>query len=260
MIQQVNTSIFHEASHFIERAWSSIFWPLPEKCIYVSPIITKIINRNGAFKNDRLTEGFQEETTPSFHVLIATAGRPTLKNLLDSLKDELTENDAITIVFDGAGAKEKAGYDESWFSAHKSQHTVIVQDPNLGAGIGGEPIRTKYQTLLKPETTYIMHADDDDKYIKGSFKNLRKLCSDPEVVYIAKMIYSDKPDLVIPRQSRNIAQDDIGTPNGIIPFHSAGKAQWGTRYGGDFDYYNALQTRVKDVVFLDLIIYTVFKR
>ena len=206
----------------------------------------------------RPTEGFQGNNAPSFHILIATAGRPTLKNLLDSLKDELTEGDAITIVFDGSGAKEKSGYDESWFSGHMSKHTVIVQDPNLGSA--GHPVRTKYQTLLKPETTYIMHADDDDEYIKGSFEKLRSVCSDPEVLYIAKMNNSDIPGLVIPRQNKHIVQDDIGTPNGVIPFHSAGKAEWALRYGGDFNYYNDLQKEVKDVVFLDLIIYTVFKR
>jgi hypothetical protein len=208
----------------------------------------------------RPIEGFQANNTPTFHILIATAGRPTLIHLLDSLKEELTENDAITIVFDGPGAKEKSGYDESWFSGHLSQHTVIVQDPNLGAGIGGEPIRTKYQTLLKPETTYIMHADDDDEYIKGSFEKLRETCTDPEVLYITKMNYSDKPGLVIPRQNKEFIQDDIGTPNGVIPFHSAGKVEWGMRYGGDFDYYNELSKKVKTVVFLDLIIYTVFRR
>jgi hypothetical protein len=260
MINQVNTNTFHEASHFIERAWFSIFWPVPEKCIHVSPVITDLIDRTGAFRDVRMVEGFQDDTVPTFHILIATAGRPTLKKLLDSLKGELTDSDAITIVFDGPGAKEKSGYDESWFSRHMSQHTVIVQDPNLGAGIGGEPIRTKYQTLLTPETTYIMHADDDDEYIKGSFEKLRNMCSDPEVLYIAKMRYSDKPGLVVPSQNTEIVQDDIGTPNGIIPFHSAGKVKWGMRYGGDFDYYNALSKMVDKVVFLDLIIYTVFRR
>ena len=258
MIQQVNTNTFHEASHFIERAWFSIFWPLPEKCIHISPIIKNLIDKSGAFRDVRMVEGFQHDTTPTFHILIATAGRPTLKKLLDSLKSELRESDAITIVFDGPGAKEKSGYDESWFSGHMSQHTVIVQDPNLGAA--GHPVRTKYQTLLTPETTYIMHADDDDEYIKGSFEKLRNMCSDSEVLYIAKMRYSDKPGLVIPSQNTEIVQDDIGTPNGIIPFHSAGKAEWALRYGGDFNYYNDLQNEVKDVVFLDTIIYTVFKR
>ena len=59
MIQQVNTSVFHEASHFIERTWFSIFWPVPEKCIYVSPVITDAIDRiHGGFKRTRIMEGF----------------------------------------------------------------------------------------------------------------------------------------------------------------------------------------------------------
>ncbi len=195
--------------------------------------------------------------TPTFHILIATVGRPSLKKLLDSLKDELTEKDAITIVFDGMGKKEKSGYDDSWFSEHLCKYTVLVQEPNLGAGIGGEPIRTKYQTLLSSQTTYIMHADDDDEYIAGSFEKLRKLCVDPEVLYIAKMTYADDPSLAIPRQNKEIVFADIGTPNGIIPFHSAGTAEWGMFYGGDYYYYNGLQDNVKDVVFLDEIIYMV---
>lgn len=204
------------------------------------------------------TEGF--ESAPTFHILIATAGRPSLKKLLDSLKNELTENDAITIVFDGPDAEKKSGFNKSWYSGHLSKNTTLTQIPNLGAGIGGEPIRTKYQTSLKPQTTYIMYADDDDEYIAGSFNKLRKLCKDPENLYIAKMNYSDNKERVIPSQNKEIRFTDIGTPNGIVPFNIAGNAKWGMRYGGDFDYYNAIQHKVKGVVFLDEIIYTVFKR
>lgn len=206
-------------------------------------------------------EGYKDTNNmPTFHILIATAGRQSLKRLLDSLKDELSEDDAITIVFDGAGAKEKSRYSKEWFSQHICKYTVIEQEPNLGAGIGGEPIRTKYQTLLKPETTYIMYADDDDEYIKGSFKKLRGLCIDPDILYIAKMKYADDLNLVIPRQSNKIVFTDIGTPNGIVTFHSAGKAEWGMRYGGDYDYYNSLQYKVKRVVFLEEVIYMVYRK
>jgi hypothetical protein len=60
MIQQVNTNTFHEASHFIERAWFSIFWPLPQECIHVSPIITDLIYRTGEFRDVRVLEGFAD--------------------------------------------------------------------------------------------------------------------------------------------------------------------------------------------------------
>jgi len=205
----------------------------------------------------RVNEGFQESSVPTFHILIATGGRPSLKNLLDSLKDELAENDAITVVFDGPDAEKKSGFSEVWFQGHKSKHTMIIQDPNLG--MAGHPVRTKYQTLLKPETTYIMHADDDDFYIKGSFDTLRNTCKSSDTLYIAKMNYANDSKLVIPRQNKEIILGDIGTPNGIIPFHSAGKAVWGLRYGGDFDYYNTLKDAITNVVFLDNIIYTVIK-
>ena len=65
-------------------------------------------------------ENFQDTPIPTFHVLIATAGRVSLKNLLDSLKDELTERDAITVVFDGADAFTKSTYEDSWINEHKS--------------------------------------------------------------------------------------------------------------------------------------------
>jgi hypothetical protein len=63
MIQQVNKNIFPEGSHFIERAWFSIFWPLPEECIYISPEIVDIIDRlNGGFKHTRIVEGFSDNS------------------------------------------------------------------------------------------------------------------------------------------------------------------------------------------------------
>jgi hypothetical protein len=214
------------------------------------------------FHKDRYTKtrhkiGMAE---PTFHILIASAGRPTLKRLLDSLRDELKQNDAITVVFDGPGAKSKSGYDEAWFKGHISHHTVLEQFPNLGAGIGGEPIRTKYQTKLSPKTTFIMHADDDDIYLADAFDILRRKCADPEVLYITKMDHFYDPALKIPRQNNTITFRDIGTPNGVIPFASAGKVNWGMRYGGDFDYYNALQHKVKGVKFLPDVIYRVYKK
>ena len=192
--------------------------------------------------------------TPTFHILIATGGRPSLQNMLDSLKNELTAFDAITVVFDGPDAQKKSEYNDSWISEHNANITIITQNPNLGAW--GHPIRTKYQTMLTYKTTYIMHADDDDVYIPGSFNTLRNLCKDSGTLYIAKMNYSKKPNKVIPKD-KTIRIKNIGTPNGIIPFNSAGKAEWQLLYGGDFKYYNKLQNEVKNVEFLDAVIYTV---
>ena len=72
------------------------------------------------------------------------------------------------------------------------------------------------------------------------------------------MDYHNDPTRMIPTQNEAIVYKDIGTPNGIVPYKSAGKAEWGTRHGGDFEYYNALQHKVKAVIFLPDIIYRVY--
>jgi hypothetical protein len=191
---------------------------------------------------------------PTFHILIATGGRPCLQIMLDSLKDELTENDAITIVFDGEDALSKSTYSDDWLNNHKSKISIIQQVPNLG--FYGHGIRNKYQGILNPKTTFIMNADDDDYYVAGTFNKLRRLCSASNTLYIAKF-HKKSNNVIVPSILGQIVQNDIGTPCGIIPFDMADKSTWEYRYGGDFNYYNNLKTHVSKIEFLDLIIYIV---
>jgi hypothetical protein len=190
--------------------------------------------------------------------LIATAGRPSLRKLLDSLKDQLTERDAITIVFDGEGGKAKSGIQRDWLKGHQSQIQVHEQTPNLG--FWGHGIRSKYQGILSPKCTYIMHADDDDFYHAGAFAKLRKLCKDPNILYIGKFerVYDHKPTEYFPPHGYNTIEiGKIGTPCGIIPWNSAAKAKWGEYHGGDGQYYLDLKDHVAGHVFLDEVMYSV---
>lgn len=207
-----------------------------------------------------IAEGFtrisySEYNIPTFHILIATGGRPSLKRMLDSLKDELLENDAVTIVFDGPDALKKSTYDSSWTTDFKCTINIIEQNPGLG--YWGHGARNKYQGQLTPKTTFIMNADDDDEYVSGSFNLLRKKCINPNTLYISKMGYINNSK-IIPSQNKDIVRSDIGTPNGIIPFNIAASATWELRYGGDFDYYNILQTHADMIEFLDIITYMIY--
>ena len=185
---------------------------------------------------------------PTFHVLIASIGRPTLKRLLDSLR-QLGRRDAITIVFDGCSRN----IEPEWLQGHKATITIVEQKPNLG--FWGHEIRNQYQGKLTPECTFVMHADDDDEYIPESFVTLRRLCTDPDTLYISKMKSGDQ---IIPRQNAKIRLADIGTPNGIIPTLVTRCGYWGHFYGGDFYYYNSVQ-RYCPTVFLDAIVYQVHR-
>jgi hypothetical protein len=191
---------------------------------------------------------------PTFHILIATGGRPSLLNMLNSLKFELTINDAITIIFDGEGALEKSTFSEKWLEGHKSKINIIEQKTQLG--FWGHGIRNQYQGTLNPETTFILNADDDDIYKEGSFAKLRQLCSDKNTLYIAKF-FDKKKNVYVPSQNYKIELNDIGTPCGIIPFSVANKSIWGLKYGGDFDYYDKLKSNITKIKFLDIVIYEV---
>ena len=215
--------------------------------------------------NIDLFEGFNgSDKTPSFHILIATSGRKSLHKMLNSLKNELNNNDAITIVFDGEKSKQKSKISSEWLNGHKAHINIIEQIPNLG--YWGHGIRNKYQGILSPECTFIMHADDDDKYIPGSFNKLRKSCIDKDTFYIAKMerIYKNhnKTTEIIPsiNNPKLLTLGNVGTPNFIVPSSIAPKGKWDNVYGGDFSYYNSVCNFANNIVILDNVIYTIYKK
>ena len=192
-------------------------------------------------------------STPTFHVLICTGGKPLLKGMIDSLKAELLEGDAITIIFDGPDALKKSTFTDEWTSGFKCAIKKIEENPALG--FWGHGARNKYQGQLTPRTTFIMNADDDDTYIAGSFAKLREKCVDPNTLYIAKMTYVNDRNTIIPRQNKEIVYADISTQNGIIPFDMAAKGEWKPKYGGDFDYYTDLKKLNPPIAFLEEVIY-----
>ena len=221
--------------------------------------------RQSQRQSQGLQRGGQQPQAPqapqasTFHILIATGGRPSLKNLLSSLKDELQEKDAVTIVFDGKDKKQLAGWSEDWIKGFKAPVAVLEEQENKGHW--GHPIRTAYQGKLSPITTFVMHADDDDEYIPGFAHGLRQACVDPAKLYIARMISKSSPRSAVPSQFNEIKFGDIGTPCGIVPWAEAAKAEWPSVHGGDFKYYEKLGTVMgKDrIVFLSNIIYVVNK-
>jgi len=219
--------------------------------------------RKNKNKNISRKRGGGHPAIPTFHIVIGTAGRPTLKGMIDSLKGELRAGDALTILFDGKAAKAKSGYADEWLAG--VPFTVKVKEQVPGLKYYGHPLLNKYIPKLTPKTTFVMFADDDDTYIAGSFDTLRKTCTDPATLYISKMTYEGNEGNIIPMPgTTEIKKGNIGKPNGIIPFKDVAKAKFdykrdgNIRYHfGDFDYYKALEAKVKHIVYLDTIIYKV---
>ena len=189
---------------------------------------------------------------PTFHVLLCTAGKPEINAMIASLKNELLEGDAITIIFDGPNAYENSKIDENLLKEFKCPVKIIKEETVLG--FWGHGARNKYQGNLTPKTTYIMNADDDDTYIAGSFNILRQKCTDPSVLYIARLTYVNARNTLIPNEYV-LKYGNISTQNGIIPFDLAAKGVWKEKYGGDFDYYTDIKNTGVKITFFDDVIY-----
>jgi len=163
---------------------------------------------------------------PTFNILIATIGRDTLENLIESL-DQLNENDCITIVFDNNKLRKIN-------NINKLKCNIVIINEEMKLGYWGHGIRNKYAFLLYKKD-FILHADDDDSYFPGSFDKLRKLCIDPDITYIAKIMINKK---FIPKPNKfKVCIGNISTQCGIIPYHYNYRSNWGNFYGGDGKFY-----------------------
>ena len=192
----------------------------------------------------------------TFNILIASIGRPTLINMLNSLKYQLTENDCISIVFDGI----KPDFE---INTNDFMCKVFIYYETETLGYWGHGIRNKYSSLLE-KRDFILHANDDDVYLADAFKMLRTDCVDTSCLYIAKINLRPFEDRYVP-EDNSITSGKIGTPNGIIPYELNKKSSWGLCMGGDFDFYDGLGTNnigtnnigTNNIVYLNHIIYQI---
>ncbi len=186
---------------------------------------------------------------PSLHVLIATIGRSSIFDMLESLEPQLSEKDYLTIVFD---AKDKDGVFldvVEYVNTFRCTSSVIMEEKNLGWW--GHAIRNKYKKL---PGDFILHADDDDIYAEDAMEIIRKTCTDMSTLYIFKMQYKAGHSIW---RTPQIIHCEIGTPMGVIPSRYNAICSWANAFAGDYNFYTDLEQIVPTIEFVDHIIYYV---
>lgn len=189
------------------------------------------------------------EFTPSLHILIATTGRGSLLRMLKSLQPQVQPNDYLTVAFDARDDENIFEEVREFLDNLKCNCTLIMEPVNLG--YWGHGIRNAHNLL---PGDFIMHADDDDIYTPDALDTVRKYCTDKSTLYIFKMQLNNGYSLWI---NKKITLGEIGTPMGVIPSFYNSKSIWKERYGGDFDFYDALQKIIPNVEFVDKNIYII---
>ena len=184
----------------------------------------------------------------SLHVVIATIGRPTLQVMINSILPFLKKDDHLSILFDGVSPTEIDTKTEATATVH------IHHEPT-SLGYWGHGIRNKYAPLLE-KTDFVMHADDDDEYDVNAFDVIRERCKDLNTLYVFKY-HNVSNNTFVPSYPK-IANTNIGTPCGIIPYELNKKGTWGHFYGGDFAFYESIEPYC-NVVFCDEVVYKYIK-
>lgn len=188
---------------------------------------------------------------PTISVLLTTIGRFELHFMLESLQTQLNENDNLYIFIDG---KECFEGTQKIISKYKFKCNLFVNIENERLGNWGHSLRNKYQKELKGD--YILHADDDDIYLKDSFEKIRKYCIYKDKIVFFKFYINYKKNEFV-WKTPILKFEDIGTPCGLIPNIPEKFGVWGDKRGGDFEFYNSCKF---DKIFVDELIYCVRPR
>jgi hypothetical protein len=200
---------------------------------------------NFVFNNPNSVFTYLVKKNLKFNILIATVGRPTLQNMLNSLSPQLSEDDCLTVVFDGH-SQIPVGFD---FTNFKCKLNLLYEPVALG--YWGHGIRNKYANILEPKD-FIMHGDDDNTYIDGIFDTLREVCIHQESLYVFKIIFKNT---YLPKDCQ-IREGNIDTACGVIPYELNKKGIWLNRVGGDGSFYEQIAQQTKNIVYSDISIYT----
>ncbi len=190
-----------------------------------------------------------DTSVPSLHVLIATIGRESLLRMLQSLQPQLETQDYLTIVFDARDDNNVYLVVEECLKEFRCSCTLFMEPVNRG--FWGHGIRQAHNEL---KGDFILHADDDDIYTKNALDIVRQHCTDDNTLYIFKMQYANGQILW---QTPVIAYSHIGTPMGAVPSRCNSQGGWAQAFGGDFNFYQSVESCVSKVEFVDQVIYLV---
>ncbi len=158
----------------------------------------------------------------SLCVLIATVGRPTLPRMLESLR-QLNPNDHVVITTDDRHGPVASMVANA--NLHCWTHIRVNPTP-LGKKHGvGNVARSFHQNNLPGN--YILHADDDDRYVDGAFDLVREHI-DPNVLPMFQYQFHDR----IIWNQKIIWPCYVGGVNPVIP-NQPPFPDWGEARGGD---------------------------
>jgi hypothetical protein len=182
--------------------------------------------------------------------LIASVGRPSLKNSLRSLYGQFAHGiDKIIVFFDG---KCEAGLD--YFKEEQELYGNDLEMTLLPKNLGywGHGIRNRYMDYLPCD--YIHHYDDDDAFYPDMLPGIRQDIKDNFGKIIVYKFKNWNNDIIW--KTPEIRGGQVGTSSGFLPNRPEIFGKFGYEYGGDATFWYETQDKIgKDnIVFKPTVI------
>lgn len=182
-----------------------------------------------------------------FNIVCSTIGRDTLPRLIDSFKDQLSENDIFTVISDtnhNFVEKVLSDYNFKFKCKHIKYNGEGLQKHKYGHPLINENINSL-------DGDFIMFADDDDRYTENAFSIIKQYVIDKNKLYIFKHNwYGD-----INWKVKNFNRGNVGKCMGVIP-NTHNLPLMEENILGDVIFYEEI-SKIFDSEFIDYIIYKI---
>ena len=181
----------------------------------------------------------------SINIVCTSIGRITLPRLIESFKEQLSENDIFTIISDINHvyvSEVLKLYDFKFKINH-------IKNEGEQLWKYGHPLLNQHMNNL--EGDFIMFADDDDRYTPDAFEKIRENVTDLNTLYVFK----HKWGIDINWKLKDFTIGNVGKCMGVIPnTHNLPKFREDVL--GDVYFYEEIGKMFKSE-FIDHIIYKV---
>jgi glycosyltransferase involved in cell wall biosynthesis len=189
-------------------------------------------------------------------IVIPTLGavyRPTLKNLLNALANQVNGDDNVLVVSDTPFHD-----DPTWMLVKDTPFPdnafVHYWHTGVGAPLGhwGHAARNRVLDYnLLTGSTHLWTIDDDDMILPGALDLIRDSCCDVPVIFKMRFGPGSHANGVVIHRGRGLMLGEVGTPMIVAPLCGA---RFGRRYCGDFDYATNLVLKLGDPIYRDEVI------
>jgi hypothetical protein len=180
----------------------------------------------------------------SFNIVCTTIGRKSLPRLIDSFKNQLTQNDSFTIISD-TNHEFVQNVLSNYNVNFKLNH--IINDGDI-LGKFGHPLLNKHINNLDGD--FIMFADDDDYYVDDAFEYIREVVTEKKLY-----IFKHKWGNTINWTTKEVILGNIGKCMGVIP-NTKNLPMFQENVFGDGLFYEDL-SKIMEYEFVDKIIYKI---